>query len=301
MNKQNNRVLKTAIAIIGIALPATINFASAQTLSKTAKVGKGIYEIVFSEKDNALYIASAGSRTAPAGYIYKVNAKDLSVIDSIDVKVAPAYGLGINQKTQRLYTTNTRSNSVHAIDLKTGKILATITNGKEKPHVREVIVDEDKNLVYVSDVQKEGIIWVIDGKTNKLSHLIENVGESTTGIALDKKRNQLYAVNMASKDISVVDLKSNKVVRKFPSGGEGSINLVYDAKGDRLFVAHQKSNNVTVIKPATGEIIKTIPAGNGALGINFDTKNNLVYVASRGDGNVTVINGDNYEVVQTIA
>ncbi len=289
------------LAIGAITLSGVFyNSLSAQELKKSERTGKGLYEIVYSEKSNAVYVASAGSRLEPNGFIYKLDPNTLEVLATIDVKEAPAYGLGINQKTNTLYTTNTRSNSVHAIDLNSGKILATIGNGREKSHIRETIVDEEKNLVYVSDVNKEGLVWVIDGKTNTFSHLIEGVGESPTGLALDKERNQLYVLLLGTAEIAVVDLSTNKVVKNYPTQGESAINLVYDAKGDRIFVSHQKSNNVTVLNASTGELISTVPAGDGAIGIQFDSERQLLYVANRKAGNVTVINSKNYEVIKNI-
>ena len=299
VNYKNVNHWKTWIMLISFSCAATMT--QAQTLSQNKQVGSGIYEIVFNKQENAVYVASAGSRTAPAGKIYKLHAETLAILDSIDVKSAPAYGLGLNQKTQTLYTSNTRDNSVHAIDLKTGKIVATVNSGAESSHTRELVVDETKNLVYVSNVQKEGEVWVIDGKTNQFSHSIKTGGGSPTGLAIDGKRNALYVINMADSAVATIDLSTNKVIRTFMSGGSAPINLVYDAKGDRLFVTHQGSNNVTVLQAETGKVLHTVDAGKGAIGVSFDAVRGRLYVANRGDGNVSIINTENYQTVATIA
>lgn len=301
-----SKLVRTSLHSAGIGLVAVVlsgaadQQANAQSVGKSEKISAGLYEIVVSDKTDAVYVAAAGSRGNPNGQIFKLDPNTLAKTDSIDVKIAPGYGLGINQKTQTLYTSNTRDNSVHAIDLKSGRILATINNGKERSHTREIVVDEDKNLAYVSDVGKESSIWVIDGKTNKLSHLIENTGQTTTGLALDKKRNVLYVTNMGTNEVAVIDLSQNKVVKSYPTGGEQPINLIYDAKGDRLFVSQQGSGNVAVLNASNGEIIKTITAGEGAIGINFDEKRKRIYVANRRAGNVTVIHSDTYEVLANL-
>lgn len=287
------------LAVLAVALTGTTSIA--QTLNKSVKVGKGLYEIVYSEKANAVYVAGVGARGQVAGAkVYKLDPKTLDVKDSIDVSAAPAYGLGLNDKTQILYTSNTRNNSVHAIDLKTGKILATISNGKEKSHTREVVVDEAANLIYVSDVGEASSIWVIDGKTNKFSHLIENTGKSTTGMALDAKNQQIYVTNMGTNEIAVIDLKTRKVSRSFPAGGESPTNLALDTKTNRLFVANQKTGDLTVLDAVKGTVLSTVKTGAGALGVSFNPVKNTVYVANRQGGSVTVVDAANYTVLADI-
>ncbi len=270
--------------------------ATAQTVTQKIKPGSGLYEIVYSEKANAVYVAGTGARGQQgAGKVYKLDPKTLAVKDSIDVSAAPAFGLGLNEKTQTLYTSNTRANSVHAIDLKTGKVIATITNGKDRSHTREIVVDENSNKVYVSDVG--GGIWVIDGKSNTFSHVIDKAGLSITGLALDLKQNRLYAINMQTDKVVSYDLAKNVVIDSFPAGSKGAINLVLDTKTNRLFVANQGNGDVTVLDAATGKLLQTIPTGPGALGINFSPAKNWVYVANRGAGTVTIIDAATYKVV----
>ncbi len=289
----------TKIKIAAVALFAT-TASYAQSVEKTQKVGSGLYELVYNQKDNSVYVASAGSRTKPHGFVVKLDANTLAVKDSISLADNPPYGIGINNKTQKLYTTNTRNNSVSVIDLKTNKVLATIKPSFERSHTREVVADEVNNKVYVSDVGGGSKIWVIDGKTDKLEKVIENTGKSTTGMVVDAEKGKLYYTNMGTNNICVLDLKSHAVVDSFSTGGESSINLVLDKKTQKLFVANQKSNNVTVVDLKTKQVVKTIEAGKGALGIALDPVKRRVYTANRQDGTITAINADTYEVVSTL-
>lgn len=294
MSKNRFRAAAFIIVAAGIG-----HHALAQQVTQKIKPGKGLYEIVYSEKGNAVYVASIGSRGQEgAARVYKLDPATLAVKDSIDVSAAPAFGLGLNDKTQVLYTSNTRSNSVHAIDLKTGKIKATITHGKDKSHTREIVVDEKNNLVYVSDVG--GGIWVIDGKTNRFSRQIENAGLSITGLALNSKKGILYAIDMKSDKIVSYDLKKNTVIDSFPAGSKGAINLVLDEKNNRLFVANQGNGDVTVLDAQSGKLLQTIATGKGALGINFNPARNWIYVANRGEGTVTIIDAATYKIVSAL-
>ncbi len=289
MIKINHLSKVAAFALFGSFLSLNVQ---AQSVKKTVKVGKGIYEIVYSEKNNAIYVASVGTKS-----IYKLDANTLKITDSIAVTDAPAFGLGLNDKTQTLYTTNTRANSVSAIDLKTGKILNTIQAPGGKAHTREVWVDEEQNKIYITDVGAGSKIWVIDGKTNQLDHLIENTGKTTTGIALDKKAQKIYITNMGSNHVGIVDIKSRKLIDSIPAGGESPTNLIFDPATDRLFIANQKTADMSVVDLKTKKVITTVKTGAGALGINFDAQKNKIYVANRQSGTVTVIDSKTYQVI----
>ncbi len=290
----NKHIIKSCWAAAAL-IPCTI---MAQEVKKTIHPGKGLYEIVYSQSADAVYVAGTGARGENNAKVYKLNAQSLAIMDSIDVAAAPAYGLGVNDKTQTLYTTNTRSNSVHAIDLKTNKIVATITNGSDKSHTREVVADEINNRIYVSDVGYG--VWVIDGAANRFSHMITDAGKSITGIAINAATAKLYLLDMRANNVKVYDAQKQQVTDSFATGSTGAINLVLDAKTNRLFVSHQSSGEVTVLDAASGKLLKTITAGKGALGINFNPQHNLVYVANRQDGTVTVINAATYDVVKTV-
>ncbi|MBL7736399.1 MAG: YncE family protein [Chitinophagaceae bacterium] len=294
MSKNTFRTAALIVLTAGIGQQAL-----AQQTTQKVKPGKGLYEIVYSEKGNAVYVASTGSRGQKgAGKVYKLDPITLSVKDSIDVSAAPAFGLGLNDKTQILYTSNTLSNSVHAIDLKTGKIIAVVTNGKDKSHTREIAVDEKNNMIYVSDVG--GGIWVIDGKTNTFSHLIENAGSSITGLALNSKKGILHAIDIKSDKVVSYDLKKNMVLDSFPAGSKGAINLVLDEKTNRLFVANQGNGDVTALDAQSGKLLQTITTGKGALGINFSPAKNWIYVANRGEGTVSIIDAATYKIIANL-
>lgn len=284
--------LKMILAITAMGLP--FMHASAQQVDKSSPAGKGVYESAFNAKDGHVYVTSAGSRNAPGGALYKINPADLSVVDSISLKENPPYGIAINSKTQVAYTTNTRTNSVSAVDLKTGKVLATINSGAEKSHTREVLVDEDNNLVYVTDVGDPSSIWVIDGKTNTFSHLIPDLGKTATGMAFAKSKDKLYVTVMGTNSIAVINTKTRKIEKSFASGGEAPINIASDGK--RLFVTNQKSGTVTVLD-TEGNLLKSIETGAGAIGLAYDGVKNRIYSANRGTGTTTVIDAKTYAVL----
>lgn len=290
---------KRAPLLMGLGLAFTSllwNPASAQKLTKAQSVGAGIYEIVVDQDNGAVYVASVGQSDKIGPYIYKLDHQTLAVQDSISLGDTPGFGLGINQKTKTIYTTNTRSNSVHAIDLKTGKVIATINNGSEKSHTREVAVDEVNNIVYISDVGDPSTVWVIDGKTNTYLYSLENAGKTATGLAIDPSNNKLYVSAMGDNEILVYDTKTKEKIATYPSGGEGPMNLSFDKAGKRLFVSNYGSSELSVLDASTGSLINKTKIGESPIGVAFDSKNNMIYTANRQGNSVSVIDGKSYKV-----
>jgi DNA-binding beta-propeller fold protein YncE len=174
--------MKNSLSLLAACLlvAGTSQTAFAQAAKKSAKVGDGVYELVYNDKDNQVYVATTrGNSGKPV--IYALDASTMDVKDSIVLETG-AFGLGINRKTQILYGTATRAGAVIAVDIKTKKTVARITNGQEKGHTREVVVNQKTNKVYVSDVS--GGVWVIDGKTNTFSHMLKGIKGAVTSIRL---------------------------------------------------------------------------------------------------------------------
>jgi len=291
------RSVLTAAALVALSGTA---FAE-PAFVKSVQPGPGVYELVFSGPMNRVYVASAGTRGSTEAKILALDPKTLETKETIDLGKEAAFGLGINNKTKTLYGTQTRLGTVAAIDLTTGKVVASITKG-EKPHVREAVVDEANNRVYVTVMGRkdDSSIWIIDGATNTLVDSIDNLPGGVTGVAVDAKGNRLFASAMTGNQVHVIDLASKKVTASYASGGDNAINLVYDADGDRVFVAHQGSGDVAVLNAKDGTVIKTIPTGDGALGINLDAKRGVVYSANRRAGFVTLIDTKTLEPIANI-
>lgn len=291
---------KSKAAALACVLAPAIGITHAQTLSKSTKVGQGLYEVVVDQKDGAVYVASVGQQGNPGPFIYKLDPQTLAIADSISLGDVPGFGLGINQKTRTLYTSNTRGNSVHAVDIKTGKLLATISNGAEKSHTREIVVDEKNNKVYVSDVGEPSTVWVIDGKTNTYLYSLENAGKTATGLAIDSKKGLLYVTAMGDNEVLVYDVKTREKVRSFPSGSESPINVAFDQQGDRLFVTDSKNSVLTVLQASSGELLSNVTVGENPIGVSFDAKRNRIYTANRQGKSLTVVDGSTYAVIKDI-
>ena len=287
-----------ACAAIGLTGITTSDGVQAQELVKTEKISihSNVYQPVYNPKDGFVYVSGAGPRDG-IGKVYKIHAQTLETVDSIAVPESAPMGLGISLNTQTLYTTNSRTGIVTAIDLATGK-QTHITTGQEGQAPREIRVDESRDLVYASSVRGGGL-WVIDAKTNKFVKFYGDLGGAITGHYIDEKNNIIYATAMRDNEVVVVDGATGKVLKKFAAHGERPTNVHHDAKNNRLYVANQTTENITVLDAETGKLIKAIPTGAGALGVNHDPKRGKIYVANRHGRTVTVIDDASLEVLKT--
>jgi len=270
------------------------------SVGKSVKVGTGLYEIAASPSTGLIYVASAGARNEPGAAVFALDGNTLDVVRTFDVTAAAAYGLSLNDRTQTLYTTNTREGSVSAIDLKTGEIRSVKSEADTSAHLREIVVDEASNTIYASSYGQAGMVWVIDGSTNTLAHTIQNVGNGTAGLVVDKQANRLWVSNMSAHEVAAIDLATRLVVQRFPAGGERPSNLAFDPKTRRLFVANQGPGTVTVLDSQSGKLLATIPTGAGALDVEFNPVTNLGYAANRTAGTTTVFDGSTFEIVANL-
>ncbi|MGC4082785.1 MAG: YncE family protein [Vicinamibacterales bacterium] len=281
---------------------AIVHAQGTPSIGQTVKVGSGLYEIAASPSTGTVYVAGAGGRGAEAAKpaVFALNGRTLAIEKQFDVSATPAYGLGFNDKTQTLYTTNTRNASVSAIDVKSGSIKEIKTPADPQAHLREVAVDEVNNVIYMSSYGNDGKIWVVDGKTNTVSKVIEHTGNGTAGLAVDPAGKRLFVTNMNAHEVAVIDTTSYEIKAKYPAGAERPSNLAYDAKSKRLFVANQ-AGNVTVLDPeAGGKVLGTIPTGAGTLDVELNPVTGFVYTANRAAGTVSVINPTTFAVVATL-
>ncbi len=300
MRSEGDRRRKFSVLCSFVAILAFLasSLLAQATVTKRIKIGGGLYEVVVNEPANSIYVASTAEG---ARNVYILDAKTLEQKGSIDVSEAPAFGLGINIKTQTLYTGNTRTGNMSVIDLKSGKVVKTMRpEGEENTRAHWVVVDELANMVYVSIPMNPGKIWVVDGSTNEIVDIIENVGNRPTGMSVDVHAKRLYASSLNSGEIIVVDLKSRKVIDKFSSAGERPHQHALDVANKRLFVTNFASGHVSVLNIENGKLIKTVKTGDGALGIGYNPNKNQLYVANRGTGQLTVVDTNSYEVIANL-
>lgn len=304
--------LKRSLLVAASLVTLVAGSASAQTVVNTVKVENGgLYEVVFNPADKDIYVASVGPRGANSAQVIRLNGQTLADDGAINVSEYPLYGLGLNTVTQILYGTDTRQGAVTAINVRTDQVVAQAIKADpsvNNAHVRQVVVDEASNKVYISvvggdasDAENTNKIWVIDGATNTVERTITVPLSRMTGLAHDASTNRLYVTGLNSNNVAAIDLSNDQIVGTWAAGGEGSVNVAVDSAGRRLFVTNQGSGTLTVLNADNGELIRTITTGEGALSVAYNPTVKQIYVANRRAGTVSVIDSDSYEVKANLA
>lgn len=270
-------------------------------------VGKGAYEMAYSQQENALWLATSQSRKLDkGGVVYRLDPVTLEVTQAIHNDLKP-FGATINNTTQTLWFGNTVNSAVTAIDAKTGEVKGRLVLDDRKRteevrplQPRELVADDATNTVYISGIGKESVIWVVDGENIKLKTAIQNTGKMSTGLALDSKGKRLYTTN-ADGELITIDTADNKILSRkklLDDGKEHFINISLDTARQRAFITDSKAAEVLVVDTRNGNILAKVAAPE-SLAVLFNPARNEAYVTHRQAGKVSVIDAKSYKVVKT--
>ena len=243
--------------------------------------------ITVDEHSNRLYV-SHGTQ---------VNILDKATGDSLGViaNTTGVHGIALNPDLGKGYTSNGRLNTVSVFDLKTAKILSTISTG-ENPDA--IMYDAfTKTIITCNGRSKD--LTIIDAVTEKLVATIPVGGKPET--AVSDNMGKLYVNSEDKNEIVVVDLKKMTVLNHWSLlPGEEPTGLVIDLKTKRLFATCDKL--LVAMDVTNGKIVAQIPIGEGCDGAAFDPSSNLIFT-SNGSGTLSVvkeISANKYALVETI-
>nr|WP_237141137.1 YncE family protein [Serratia inhibens] len=271
-------------------------------------VGKGAYEMVYSQGENALYLATSQSRKQDkGGVVYRLDPKTLDITQVIHNDIKP-FGAAINGKTDTLFFGNTVNNSVTAIDAKTGEVKGRLVlDARQRSETvkplapRELVTDAATDTLYITGLGESSVVWVVDGKDLTLRTTITDTGKYGTGLALDAAAGRLYVTN-ADGELVTIDTKTNKVLtrKKLDEGKEHFfLNLSLDPATHRAFITDSKQAQVLVVDTHDGTVLSKIEVPE-SLAVLFNPARNEVYVTHRKAGEVSVIDAKSYKLLNTL-
>ncbi|HCO8215881.1 7-bladed beta-propeller protein YncE [Escherichia fergusonii] len=299
--------LRGSLLLGSLLVASSFSTQAAEEMLRKA-VGKGAYEMAYSQQENALWLATSQSRKLDkGGVVYRLDPVTLEVTQAIHNDLKP-FGATINNTTQTLWFGNTVNSAVTAIDAKTGEVKGRLVLDERKRteevrplQPRELVADDATNTVYISGIGKESVIWVVDGENIKLKTAIQNTGKMSTGLALDSKGKRLYT-NNADGELITIDTADNKILSRKKLLDDGKehffINISLDAARQRAFITDSKAAEVLVVDTRNGNILAKVAAPE-SLAVLFNPVRNEVYVTHRQAGKVSVIDAKSYKVVKT--
>lgn len=299
--------LRGSLLLGSLLVASSFSTQAAEEMLRKA-VGKGAYEMAYSQQENALWLATSQSRKLDkGGVVYRLDPVTLEVTQAIHNDLKP-FGATINNTTQTLWFGNTVNSAVTAIDAKTGEVKGRLVLDDRKRteevrplQPRELVADDTTNTVYISGIGKESVIWVVDGENIKLKTAIQNTGKMSTGLALDSKGKRLYTTN-ADGELITIDTTDNKILSRKKLLDDGKehffINISLDTANERAFITDSKAAEVLVVDTRNGNILAKVAAPE-SLAVLFNPARNEAYVTHRQAGKVSVIDAKSYKVVKT--
>lgn len=326
-------VAALAVAIaIGMAAPAaygaTPTASSAAAIQRNA-VAQGLYELAYSARQNAVYVASSGGFGDGAGpaQVLKLDPATLAVQATIPLE-RKGFGVVLDDANDRLYVGNTVDTSVTVVDTAQGKAIGIVQLMEKKVgkdgkasythDLRELVVDGANHRLYVTGHSGEGsVLFVVDTQSLKLLDTIPGLGNAKApGLALDAANKRVYTSNLLG-EVVVVGTDTGKVEQRYKVTAEQPMNIALDPAGPRLFITDQGSEmirkyqgssiegfasthpgkRVLVLDRSTGKELASIPADAGTLGILLDAPRKRLYVTNREAGTVTGYDSDSYQKI----
>ncbi len=299
--------LRGSLLLGSLLVASSFSTQAAEEMLRKA-VGKGAYEMAYSQQENALWLATSQSRKLDkGGVVYRLDPVTLEVTQAIHNDLKP-FGATINNTTQTLWFGNTVNSAVTAIDAKTGEVKGRLVLDDRKRteevrplQPRELVADDATNTVYISGIGKESVIWVVDGENIKLKTAIQNTGKMSTGLALDSEGKRLYTTN-ADGELITIDTADNKILSRKKLLDDGKehffINISLDTANERAFITDSKAAEVLVVDTRNGNILAKVAAPE-SLAVLFNPARNEAYVTHRQAGKVSVIDAKSYKVVKT--
>jgi YVTN family beta-propeller protein len=162
-----------------------------------------------------------------------------------------------------VYVTSEVANLVQAVDLATGKVVASIKTGK-RPR-RFALTPDGKELWVTNEL--DASVTVIDTQTNQAVHTLhfEVKGARATditpvGIAMTRDGKRAFVGLGRANHVAFVDVASRKVT-DLVLVGKRAWGLGLDRNEKLLVVANGLSDDITIVDVAAAKAVKSVPVG----------------------------------------
>src|SRR5713226_897563 len=209
----------------------------------------------------------------------------------------------IDLKNNRLFATPEDYKSVVVFDIKTGKIIHTIT-GIERPHA--VLYREDVHRLYVTD-GTAGDLKIFDSTTYKLLSSVKLL-EDADSIGYDPATKYLYIdngggdVHQTYSMLSVVDTTAGKKLADLKIDGETLEAMALENSTPKMYVNNRAKNQVSVVDREKRELVANWPVTlcKNNVAMALDEANHRLFVACR-TGQIAVLDTQTGKEVTSFA
>ena len=212
----------------------------------------------------------------------------LGLVQSIEMPEVPAgpYAdhMAIDLRGQRLFTTPQAGKAVDVLDLKTGKVLHTIT-GFGNPHA--IFYREDTKRLFVTD-GGTGELKIFDAGNYQYIRSIK-LALDADGIGYDPRTGYLYVSNggdEAGKEyslLSIIDTAREEKIGDIRVDSPVLEGMVVDSTAKRIYICLPESSSIAVVDLTKRAVIATWPLRQGKknMALALDEATHRLYVGCR--------------------
>jgi DNA-binding beta-propeller fold protein YncE len=210
--------------------------------------------------------------------------------------------LVVDPKGHRLFTATEHHKSVDVFDLRTHKLIHTIS-GIEKPH--GLFYREDLNRLYVTD-GGAGDLKIFNGKTYDLIDSVKLLPDADS-VIYDPATKYLYVVNgggdakMTYSTISIIDTTKGEKVADMKIEGDTLEAMEIESYSPKLYVNNPAKNQVEVIDRNTRAVIASWPVTlcKENVAMALDEAHHRLFLGCR-SGHIVVVDTENGKDLQTL-
>ncbi|MFC1411357.1 beta-propeller fold lactonase family protein [Streptacidiphilus sp. N1-12] len=208
---------------------------------------------------------------------------------------APAAHADAGPAATTVYTADSGSGTVTAINTATGAVVATVPVGTNPSGVAE---DAARSHVYVANTG-DGTVSVIDTATDTVTAVVPGFAHPF-GLAVTPDGGRVYVTNESGNTVSVIDTATDTVSGGPITVGANPFRVTVSPDGADVYVSNSGSNSVSVISTASGAVTATVPVGPSPVVLRTNPAGTLLYVANQGGNSVSVIDTAADAVIGTI-
>ncbi len=199
--------------------------------------------------------------------------------------------LTIDADDRYLISAHLAAGQTYVIDLRTNKVVATVT---DTPGAEGVEYVPELKKFYTSNAG-DNTIGVVDLKQMKVIKRLKTEAKPD-GSAYAAPFHKLYVSDERGKAEAIVDVTKDEIVKTLHFDSETGMPQ-YDPVARKVYVNLQDKNIFAVIDPATDEVVGRYPVGRceGNHGMTLDPEHHRAFLSCEGNELMTVFNLDTHQ------
>lgn len=201
--------------------------------------------------------------------------------------------LTIDADDQYLISAHLAAGQTYVIDLRTNKVVATIT---DTPGAEGVEYVPELKKFYTSNAG-DNTIGVVDMKQMKVIKKLKTEAKPD-GSTYAAPFHKLYVSDERGRAEAIVDVRKDEIVKTLHFDSETGMPQ-YDAVARKVYVNLQDDNIFAVIDPATDEVVGRYPVGRckGNHGMTLDAEHHRAFLSCEGNDLMTVFDLDRHQAI----